>query len=696
MRNKIIPLFLLAICIVPVMADSEDGIVLSVSPTGTIPLGQGANSFLTGFGGSFAADYRFPGLSFLGARADIGYSYMPLITKDGLSQVYAKAGPELVLDLGDSLELSAFGSFGYWYGSVTGGSDISGGNLIFSCGIKGFLALNSWFGLSLTAEYLSMQSLYDGINITLGVKMAPAQIPAPRQMTREVLSPGVSGKGLDVKELRFNKIFPVLFKQYDSTPIGSIELYNNERKEISSVSLSFFVDRYMDNPLTISLEKPVPAESSALVDIYGLFSDSVLDITEGTKVSSNITLKYTINKKETSREYAGPLELYDRNAITWDDDRKAAAFVTAKDPAVLELAKNVSAWIREDIPTAIPNSFALAMGIHIGLKEYGMNYQVDPKTPFSEYSAQEYAVDFLQFPRQTLAYSSGDCDDLSILYCALLESVGIETAFVTVPGHIFMAFDLGLSIGEALNLGFYEKEIIFSDDRVWVPLEITLVQESFKDAWAYGAKEWRKYYDEGTAKLYPTHESWKEYQSVGLPGSTSPEIPDKNKVVEDFNKSLGSYIDQVLFTEVDSLKEQIQRSNSAAKYVNRLGSLYAKYGQYDKATDQFEDVLKNEEYVPSLINMGNIRYIQSDMQKALEYYERAALIEPESPTVLLSLARTNFELEDYLESKNAYLKLKRADYELAEKYAYLDLNEGDTARASSAVKTQEGIIWDEN
>ena len=33
--------------------------------------------------------------------------------------------------------------------------------------------------------------------------------------------------------------------------------------------------------------------------------------------------------------------------------------------------------------------------------------------------------------KQTLEYRAGDCDDLSILYSALLESVGVETAFIT-------------------------------------------------------------------------------------------------------------------------------------------------------------------------------------------------------------------------------------------------------------------------
>jgi hypothetical protein len=34
-----------------------------------------------------------------------------------------------------------------------------------------------------------------------------------------------------------------------------------------------------------------------------------------------------------------------------------------------------------------------------------------------------------------------DCDDTSVLYCTVLENVGIPTAFLDGPGHILMMFD---------------------------------------------------------------------------------------------------------------------------------------------------------------------------------------------------------------------------------------------------------------
>ena len=119
-------------------------------------------------------------------------------------------------------------------------------------------------------------------------------------------------------------------------------------------------------------------------------------------MSANVIVRYTEKGKQYARKYAVSMDLYGRNAITWDDNRKAAAFVTAKDPAVLEFAKNISGWVKQASSTAVDKNFRIAMGLHTGLKQYGLTYQIDPKTPFTEFSKDKLSVDFLQFPRQTL------------------------------------------------------------------------------------------------------------------------------------------------------------------------------------------------------------------------------------------------------------------------------------------------------
>ena len=42
---------------------------------------------------------------------------------------------------------------------------------------------------------------------------------------------------------------------------------------------------------------------------------------------------------EFTKTETATIQMYDRNTMTWDDDRKAASFVTAKDPVILRFAK---------------------------------------------------------------------------------------------------------------------------------------------------------------------------------------------------------------------------------------------------------------------------------------------------------------------------------------------------------------------
>ncbi len=586
---------------------------------------------------------------------------------------------------------------------MTDGSGSGGGNLALSGGLSAYYNMTPALSLGISADFTSKTALFSDIGLSIGAVIRPGLFGSSEKIQYsptldllEARSPGVSGSGLDIERIDFNQVFPVLFKHYDSNPVGTVKLFNNESTPITDVAVSFFVDRYMDNPKQSTLIEIIDGKASRDLDLYALFSDSVLDITEGTKVSTNIILKYTHKGKSNTRKYVVSMDIYDRNAITWDDDRKAAAFVTAKDPAVLEFAKNVSGWIKQISPTAIDKNLCIAMGIHSSLTQYGITYQIDPKTPFTEFSKDTLSVDFLQFPRQTLTYSSGDCDDLSILYSALLEAVGIETAFITVPGHIYMAFALAMDPDSAIKRFLSPDDLIIENDRVWLPVEITMVQDSFLDAWAMGAKEWRENNSKEQAVLYPMHDSWNKYKPVGLPGTTSVSMPDKENIISAFQSELAGFIEREIYPQVSRIEKQISQSNNAPKYINRLGVIYARYGLNDKAAEQFKEILLTIEYGPSLINMGNISFLNKEVERALEYYKRASALEPDNPKVLLSIARAGHELENYAVVEESYGKLKLLDSVLAERFAYLDLQGDEAARAADVSEIMEVMVWDED
>ena len=62
----------------------------------------------------------------------------------------------------------------------------------------------------------------------------------------------------------------------------------------------------------------------------------------------------------------------------------------------------------------------------------------------------------------------------------------------------------------------------------------------------------------------------------------------------------------------------------------------------------FEKLLAKEDYVPALLNMGNILYLSDQKEKALDYYNRALSKDPENPRVLLAVARGTMILRTIL------------------------------------------------
>jgi hypothetical protein len=142
------------------------------------------------------------------------------------------------------------------------------------------------------------------------------------------------------------------------------------------------------------------------------------------------------------------MPVYHRNALSWDDDRRAASFVSSRDGAARFFARYVASIV-DGIPAdtlpanGLPRNVQYAAALFEALAAYGISYVIDPASSFVEMSEDAAALDSLNYPYQTLYYRGGDCDDLSILYCAMLEALGVDTAFITIPGHIYAAFDAG-------------------------------------------------------------------------------------------------------------------------------------------------------------------------------------------------------------------------------------------------------------
>jgi tetratricopeptide (TPR) repeat protein len=350
--------------------------------------------------------------------------------------------------------------------------------------------------------------------------------------------------------------------------------------------------------------------------------------------------------------------------------------------------------VRDHHSRAINLTFRIAIGLFESLRLHGINYVVDPQTPYEDYSRDATVVDYVQFPSQTLEYRAGDCDDLSILYSTLLESIGTESAFITVPGHIYMAFSLGMTPGEAERLFWDTDDLIFKDEQTWVPVEVTMVQKGFLQAWEMGAKQWRKHDPEGTAGFYPIHEAWREYEPVGLSGTGSgSSFPPHEIVMEYYANAVSNFVEREIADRVVVLEQQIVESRNPAPLQNKIGVMYARYGILDKAKTFFEEAAKSG-YTPAMINLGNILYLDRKFDRALEYFDRAHESRPGMPAALVGIAKVNHELENYGTVRKVYTELQQRSPETAAKYSYLVSGSVAKGRAS-ALMDQEKVMWSE-
>jgi tetratricopeptide (TPR) repeat protein len=355
----------------------------------------------------------------------------------------------------------------------------------------------------------------------------------------------------------------------------------------------------------------------------------------------------------------------------------------------------VIGYIRDKGPDAMNAKVLTAMGIYSALDLLGVSYVTDPATTFSDRTQNKNQPDFLQFPRQTLEYKAGDCDDLSILVSALLESVGVETAFITVPGHIYLAFSTDLKEEAASRSFSGTSELIIRDGIVWIPVEVTERRGGFMKAWAEGAREWREATADSTAGFFPVHQAWQEYEPVQLPGGKEMALPGRDALVSAFLQEVVKFVDREITPRVTRIQDEIKKNGDTPANRNKLGIIYAQYGKTDQAETEFLKAIAKQQYLPALLNLGNLQSMKGAWPKAREYYDKAAKLEPKNPKVLLAQSRTYYTEEKYDLARAKYQELAGADKVLAEQFAYLGGSQEAGTRASESEAVRQLIPWAE-
>ncbi|MCF6335038.1 MAG: tetratricopeptide repeat protein [Spirochaetales bacterium] len=516
-----------------------------------------------------------------------------------------------------------------------------------------------------------------------------------------------SGRGIDIepppfdiKSLTVENLFPSLMQYYQNRPVGNIELVNKGNSDIKNLEVSFFIKRFMDFPVfsrKITLIKPLETVN---IDLNVLFNQEVLKLEEDLKVQINLELKWEYNNNIRTSKNNTVVTLYRRSAMQWDDTGKLSSFITPNERVVEEFSHRVISNAPLDYGFKFSSKFERAVRVTNSLSAFGISYVEDPASPITRILEDIEIVDTVRFPRKTLFIRSGDCDDTTALLASMLESAGIETAIMTSPGHVFLAFNSEEPIA---NRWMYESDfvtVIPYNRNLWIPIETTYLKEGFFKTWEVASREVKANEAEGLVEFIPLKEIRTNYPPLPLGESIYQVLePDRDKIQIIDDESAKELRTELYDNLSKTLLQQLETANErkSASINNRLGILHIRFKNYRAAENVFKNINRDmPEYISAYVNLANLYRVQGKNEPAIGLLEKALKESPDSTSLNLVLAQCYYENADFQKAEDLFSMIKSQSPDLALKYGYLEApgrGQVTIQRAAGAGENQP-VFWD--
>ncbi|HLP97996.1 MAG TPA: tetratricopeptide repeat protein [Sideroxyarcus sp.] len=471
---------------------------------------------------------------------------------------------------------------------------------------------------------------------------------------------------LEIDVVQLQDVFSNSYKLYERDGIGRIKLTNNTNKSMERLKVTFQLKDFMDFPTEAKVDKLLPGQSEEVV-LKAVFNNSILTLTEDSSVQAMIEASYFENGKRVTYSKNPTVNVYDKHRLTWDERGRFATFITPKDTPMINLGRSVATQFKD---TKDETQLAAALFDMLGV--YGMTYIQDPSNPYQVSSEKVNTVDYIQFPRETLERKSGDCDDLVAFYSSALESMGINTRVLEVPGHMLMMFSTGIAADED---GYTMNNMyVIYEDTLWVPVETTLVGSAFIKAWEKGAAAYYKWKDKGLTIL-DVHSSWETYKPASLPASTLKQSEiSRAEIEKKFPNDYMSVLKISSQTKTRRYLNVIAKNPSDVDAHLQMGIILAKAGDRKEAMKYFDKVLSLQpKNAAALNNRGNIFMIEDKHQEAQKAYLAATQITPKDAHVWVNLARAYKAANDIKKAKAAFVKAQSLDPGVKDEYRALAL-----------------------
>lgn len=377
----------------------------------------------------------------------------------------------------------SFGAGPYWITNVD--VPVAGGRVeTVDSGLQGGayagggvnLALTSWFAFNLDLKYhfvdFKFGKDFSGPEFGFGVNLMWGQ-------QREIM------RVLGVRTV-VTDIYPAYYQFYNHYPIAMVTVKNMTKSTIE-VNVRSNVRYFSERAHETGFVK-IAGKETKDIPINAILGSRIRDVKQREVAILDLQVEGRAGKRVT-KKLSSSLMVHNPNSWNGEMD-KLAFFVTADDEHILELSREIVGDM--EAPYSSPTrNFEIGRHLFEKMVATGIRYQSDPNIPF-------YQDDRVQFATETLDLQTGDCDDLVVLYASLLESVGINTAFVEVRdpekslAHLYLMFDTALPPDQGHGISSNEKRYVvransIGKETVWIPVETTQLSSGFDTAWEMGA-----------------------------------------------------------------------------------------------------------------------------------------------------------------------------------------------------------------
>lgn len=224
-----------------------------------------------------------------------------------------------------------------------------------------------------------------------------------------------------------------------------------------------------------------------------------------------------------------------------------------------------------------------------------------------------------------------------------------------------------------------------------------MISTTFSEAWAEGARKYRKWNQQEKLQVIPLKDAWRRYVPVTLAPakySLAPPIGNEVKALVDRERTvlISKSLDRFLVTYRSLLHNKPDDINARMQ----IGIIYGRNGLHDLASKEFDRVLQvSPQNSAAHNNRGNLYYIKGDYDRALEAYREAEAIDPKDGGIKVNLALVYYKLGNLDEAIAKHGEAVALDENIAKKYEAGGLQpywKGDQSEDSDYIKEVDTFL----